>query len=85
MERIEEIKNKSKKSIISKGISSESKGVRVEFSGKIAGKNSREKIILQLNNTLEFELGEFILFVILKKFKELFSSLPLVYLLKLAF
>ena len=38
MERIEEIKNKSKKKLSPK-VSSESKGVRVEFSGK----NSREK------------------------------------------
>lgn len=34
MERIEEIKNKSKKKVLSPKVSSESKGVRVEFSEK---------------------------------------------------
>lgn len=55
MERIEEIKNKSKKKCYLQRYLQNQKGSGLNFPEKIAGKNSREKIILQLNNTLEFE------------------------------
>lgn len=55
MERIEEIKNKSKKKCYPQRYLQNQKGSGLNFPEKIAGKNSRKKIILQLNNTLEFE------------------------------